>query len=93
MEHEFREFVKEGCELTRPNLGMFRLIYEQTKGQPCNGCAFNRDCEVRFKLRKKLAITPSSAQAAARETHSEIAARTGLTRRQVAKRLAAGEVL
>lgn len=75
---EMVDLIREGCELSR----YFPGLYQVTAGDPCKDCATVSTCPVKIKLSTKPKINPSIPT----ETNAQIAARLGITKRQVAKR-------
>lgn len=76
---EMVDLIRECCELSR----YFPGLYQVTAGDPCKDCATVLTCPVREKLKTK-AVTVSAKIPV--ETNAQIAARLGITKRQVAKR-------
>ena len=89
-------FIDNGCELAVKPLVPFRDLYAAAKSDPCNGCSCKKSCPAWAKIaeaEKEHSSASTTDEVSSVETNAQIAARTGLSRRQVAKRLRAGETL
>ena len=95
MQYSAQWFIDNGCELAVKPLVPFEILYDAAKGDPCNGCRCKDRCPAWAKITEaqtEASSTPNN-EVSNVETNAQIAARTGLTKRQVAKRLRAGKVL
>lgn len=85
-------FFANGCELQSPDRSSLEYIYSVTDGEPCTECNCKATCPAWPKVHTIGHHQPDKVQVP-QETNAQIAARLGISSRQVAKRRAAGEVL
>lgn len=93
----FTDFYLSECELKDPP-DVFLYIYKASGGNPCFECAYNEKtvdrpdgCPVRAELqRRRLPGGPPKAPKP--KTNAELAKEMGVSKRQVAKMRAKGEL-
>lgn len=91
------DFFRSDCELKDPR-DVFLYIYKQSGGNPCFECAYNEKtvdrpdgCPVRAELlRRRLPGAPPKPPKP--KTNAELAKELGISKRQVAKKRARGEL-
>jgi len=76
-----------GCKLAEvTHLVVFQHIYETSNGDPCNGCIYNKKCELLARQAEKDLLRRQESFGKVRfETNAKIAERLGISKRQVAK--------
>jgi len=92
---ELRVFLKGDCELTKPEPSVLVDIYNQTNGNPCNGCGCKSGCPLYLKLgryTKKGSKPVRARDLASVTTNAELAAEKGISKRQAAKLRRAGKL-
>ncbi len=88
MKAELKVFLTKGCELANPESAILIDIYNQTNGDPCNGCGYISDCELYRKLgrySKKNSRPGRTHNLKSVATNAEIAEEKGISKRQAAK--------
>ena len=78
---------ESGCRLAEETeFSVFQYVYNKSKGNPCGGCAYNRECELLDKqFRADFLKKQKNFGKANFETNAEIAKRLNISKRQVAK--------
>ncbi len=88
MKAELRVFLNKGCELANPEPAVLIDIYDQSGGDPCNGCGCISGCELYRKLgrySKKNSKPGRARDLKSIATNAEIAEKKGISKRQAAK--------
>jgi hypothetical protein len=93
----FTDFYQSECQLKEPK-DVFLYIYKASGGNPCFECAYNEKtkehpegCPVRAELmRRRLPGAPPKPPGP--KTNAELAKELGVSKRQVAKMRARGEI-
>lgn len=86
------KFLESDCQQVKHNRGIFIGLYRVTFGDPCPGCAWEANCEVKVKLRLAEKQKTTGQQNLIGETNKEIADSMGISPRQVAKMRKRGEL-
>lgn len=88
-EIEFVDMIRpqSGCKLAEDlNFAVFQHIYNTSNGNPCDGCAHNRGCELLARQAKKEFQRRQENFGKVRfETNAQIAERLGVSKRQASK--------
>jgi len=87
----FNWYINNGCELQRPSMGTFVLVYQKSGGDPCRECNCKDTCKA-WPLINHPTSKLQPASSAKVETNADIAARLGISKRQVAKLRKAGKL-
>ena len=101
MRRSLQWYIGNGCQLIDPDPDLLTLIYAETSGWPCNGCSHTLTCQTYHLVEKSEHELEEDARFEAcfsrpagkkTETNAEIAARLGISKRQVAKMRRNGEL-
>ena len=83
-----------GCKLSEDmEFAVFKYIYVESSGNPCDGCAYNQGCELSAKQsRAGFLKRQRNFGKVSFETNAEVAKRLNISKRQVAKMRKRGEL-
>jgi hypothetical protein len=85
-------YVRNGCELQNPSMKMFEQVYSMSGGNPCDGCNCKDTCNAWPLVNTSSSKSQPTTSTEKVETNAEIAARLGISKRQVAKRRKQGQL-
>jgi hypothetical protein len=86
MKIPYTDYLRSSCKLAKDK--MFPYLWKVANKYPCPGCVYENECKARKELEHK--NSPKLIPRKNAETNAQIAARLGVTKRQVSKMRARG---